>query len=500
MSRKRNAVAKAAASSTPTVPVSNEAQRAQLSALIDRIDALRGSHGIQYNGKRDLYAVGGYKERLTFKDYNALYERDPIAAEIVDRAPQTTWRTPPEVTEKDKSDKDTPFTKDWEDLVRRLGLWQMCERVDRLSRIGRYGVLFIGARESDDSALKKPLGKRTAGAKDLMFLEAFSEENAVIKSWTTNSNDPNYGKPETYELTTSSETTGFKSAPVLVHHTRVIHVAEGTLHDNVYGRPALRPVFNDLGDYQKITTSTAEGFWQRVAGILQALTTDPDVTLTPADITELTTQLTAIYHDMRKVFVGNKLKLERMGESEPDPSGARGLLETRIATGACMPQRMLFGSETGERASTEDQKSWLGTVQARQAQHAEPGILRRFIDRLIEFGLIIRPGEKGYEVAWPPLMHASDSEIAITNKARADTAAALTPIGGNPTELCGVDKDGNVYLLEFKPGEAPIDVPEPPAALDPKSPEMGGSLPAEGAPKDAPKVQPKVEPKPVKAA
>ena len=38
-----------------------------------------------------------------------------------------------------------------------------------------------------------------------------------------------------------------------VHWTRVIHIAESTLENPIYGIPRLRPVYNRLMDIEKVT-------------------------------------------------------------------------------------------------------------------------------------------------------------------------------------------------------------------------------------------------------
>lgn len=420
-------------------------------------------HGLQYGGKRDLNKVGGYIPVLRFKNYQAMYERDGIAGQIVDMPPETTWRHPPEIVERrpdgqkrKQGEKGTPFEEAWTQLVDRLGLWQRFERADRLSRIGSYGVILIGAAGTgDDASLRSPL-TTVQRPEDVIYLSCYDEAQAQIKSWVVDGTNPRFGLPETYEIDRSSGVESFKpqgqvSGSTIVHYTRVIHVAEGLAADEVHGRPALQRIFNDLFDLQKVSVSTAEGFWQRVAGILTA-EIDPEVTNASEVIPGLKEEMEAVFHEMRRAFVGQGVKLGRLAESEPNPTGAADLYMTRIAAGAGIPKRLLFGSETGERASSEDQKTYLGSIGERQKQHAEPQFVRAFVERLILIKALERP-ELGYDVVWPPLFEESELDVSEANNRTANAAKNLTPVGGDPTLLVEVDEERRLFLKERGPDE-----------------------------------------------
>lgn len=448
---------------TAPAAATNEQQVALLTDLVSRMQFAQ-RHGIQYDGDRDLYKLGGYPRELKFDAFNALYGRDGTAGQIIDMAPEATWRKPPEISEPEQKD-GTKFTKAWTELAKRLGVWQRFERADRLSRIGRYSVLLIGGGAADDRALAQKL-PQLKGPEEVLYLSAYHEGHAQIDTWVTDARDPRFGLPNTYKINLSSGVAGFKPSgagnTVVVHHSRVIHIAEGLLADEVYGREALRRIYNDLHDYQKITTCSAEAYWQIVAGILQAKI-DPEANVTPDQLTELDEALQKLYHDLKRTFYGRGIELSRLAGPAPDPKSVRDLLEARIAAGSGYPKRILFGSETGERASTEDQKTYNNSIDERRAQHAEPAILRAFIDRLIEHGALPKPGAEGYVVVWKALAGESEMDMAKANRERAEAAKALTPIGGSPLDLVEVDEDRNVWLRPTGDrGDLTADELEPP--------------------------------------
>lgn len=156
----------------------------------------------------------------------------------------------------------------------------------------------------------------------------------------------------------------------------------------------------------------------------------------------------------------------------PDPSDAADLFLKLHAATAGIPKRILFGSETGERASSEDQKHYHGTIRQRQNTYAEPAMVRAWTDRLIELG-VLEPPAGGYDVHWPELAEEPELERAEKNKASAETASALTPVGGDPRELIEITEDGEVVLSKEK-----LDAIVPAEETPDPGPPVGEEVPA----------------------
>lgn len=438
---------------------------ALMSHLSSRAEFARRA-GLQYKGKRDVYTVAGYVTpgQEKFEDYYGRYERDATAGRIVDMAPKATWKKPPEVVEEGMDpEKGTEFTEAWNTLAKRLKIFSGFSRVDRLSRIGEYGVLLIGVK-GEDLKLKDPL-PTLSGAEDVIFVSGFHQKSADIQSTVTDTSNPRYGQPELYSLDLSGGQTGTGQTKTttkeLVHWTRIIHIAEDKLENEVFGRPILKRLLNTLNDLEKVTASTGEAYWQLAARILTA-ELDPEAKIDPEDLLKLGENLEEIVHDLRRQFIGQGAKVDWLASEPPDPKEAADLFMMLAAAGGSIPKRILFGTETGERASEQDERQWLGSVAERQEQFAEPDILLAFIERLIEHKGLPRPKEE-INVIWPPLFQESDKTIAESNKARADTAKALTPIGGSPLDLVEIDEDRNVWLVPTaeatggEEGDEPVD-------------------------------------------
>lgn len=441
------------------------ARRAQIaSALSDLGPSLTGRlrfarrAGFQYGRARDTYAAAGYipQGEEAFEDYWGMYDRGAIAGKIVDMFPQTTWKTPPEIMIEGQGEIEPAFVKQFNETAKRLRLWHYLQRADRLSRIGQYGVLMIGTVGTDQK-LSEEMPK-LKGPEDILYLSAFHENDAAINTWVVDPSNERFGFPETYRLDLSSGVPGFKAGTEVVHWTRVIHVAEDLLNDEVHGRPALKRCLNRLMDLDKVCASTGEAFWQLAARILTG-NIDPEGEIDGDIMDKMGESLEEMVHGLRRQFLGQGVDLSWLDSTPPDPSGAGDFFLSMIAAASGYPKRILFGSERGELASSQDERNYMGSVNERQEQHAEPNILRAFIDRIIDRGGFDSPGEAGYIVSWPPLFELDETQKAEVNVKKSETAKNLTPLGGDPSDLIGIDAEGDIFFRETLPRD-PLNLDE----------------------------------------
>ena len=380
--------------------------------------------GKQFSGERNLYAELGYKTKLVFKDYEAMYDRSEMAAAIVDVKPEDTWRNVPQIL--DGGEEETEFTKEITALADKMRLWHYFGRVDRLAGIGQYGLLVIGVEGAEklDDEVKEGSVKKEDG---VIFLATYDEGSATVERLVGDVGDPRFGLPEIYELEFGEiEGKGSSSKKVMVHWSRVIHVAEGLLEDEVYGEPRLKKVYNRLMDIEKVVGGGSEAIWRLIyKGMV--LTTQEGYEYDEDGLDE--DKIDEFVHGMRRVLELEGYDVSFEGGEVVDPTGMVDILISLIAAKVKIPKRMLMGSERGELASTMDQETWAGVINARQTQFAEPVILRPFIDRLVTFGALPTPSEDGYEVIWQPTYTMSETEkVDLADKA-ADAISKIAPLG-----------------------------------------------------------------------
>lgn len=447
-----------------------------LSTILSRAEIGRRS-GIMFDGERSINTVLGYPDELDYDDFYAKYERQDIAARIIDLYPRATWKLPPVVRDTEENDSESsPFMETWQELIERIKIWKYLERVDRVAGIGEYGILLLGLRDGGD--FTQPAG-RLSGPDDLLYLAPFSQDNAEIESWVENTQDPRFGRPLTYRITLANERKSFRPNGALgdkitVHHSRIIHVAEDLLEDEVFGRPRLQRCYDRLQDLLKLAGGSAEAFWL-IAAPFYHLNIDKDVRVTDADLEELDQQLQDAMHGLRRTLQTQGAESKTLGGGlGVDPSGAYGVLQELIAAAADIPQRVLFGSERGELASTQDQEEWRSRVVGRQTRFAEPDILRPFIDRLVELNILPQPEGNKYKIVWQDLSEPTKKDQMLLARDAAQAAALLSPT--QPTLVMPAHEFREQFLgLSPAPSAPPEGAPAledfapkpPPAATPP---------------------------------
>ncbi|MGL6095355.1 MAG: anti-CBASS protein Acb1 family protein [Fimbriiglobus sp.] len=129
--------------------------------------------------RRDIDKECGFPDtsELTAEYYHALYDREPVAARVVELLPKESWQVSPAVVEDADPETDTEFESAWAELSDGLGggpsfhrreegsvVWDYLLRADVLSGIGRYGVIVLGL---DDG---RPMHEPAEGVE-----EAFSD-------------------------------------------------------------------------------------------------------------------------------------------------------------------------------------------------------------------------------------------------------------------------------------------------------------------------------------
>lgn len=401
---------------------------AQLQVLASMISAranLMTRLGQQYGGDRNIYKALGYKLNLDYTDYWSQYSRQDIAKAIIDRPVKATWQGQLELIETEDAEK-TPFEKAWYDLNKRLKLRSLLARVDRLTSIGRYGVLMLGFDDvSTPSQFAQPV---RAGKRKLYYIKPFGENSAKVEECVSDPKDERYGQPLFYTIEVADVA---KNASVTykVHYTRVIHILEDHLESDVYGIPKLEAVFNRLIDLEKLVGGDAEMFWRGARPGFQGMV-DPNYTMTQTTKDDLKDQIDEYENNLRRILINEGVDLKALAQQIADPKTHFDVQIACISAVTGIPQRILSGSERGELASTQDTGEWKTYVQSRREDHAEPHIIRPLVDYLIQLQVLPAPGTDDYMIDWLDLFSISEKDRVDIGKARANAIREYTT---NPT-------------------------------------------------------------------
>lgn len=436
-----------------------------------------GQAGQTFDGDRDMYAKLGYKRQLAWTDFDARKARGGIAHRIIEAMPKKTWQNPPVVDEDLHDEKPTAFDTAWMAMNRRLRALHYFKRADILAGVGRFSVIFIGA--NDGKAPDQPLEK-VRRAEDVMYLSVYSEGNTAVAELDIDPRSPRFGLPKIYELqiTVAPNTTAGQNVSVVsvveqkikVHHTRIIHVAEGLLEDDVYGKPRLEAVWNYLDDLDKVCGGSAEATWKSVWMGFQ-LDIDKELDLAPDDEDALADEVAEYEHGISRFMRTKGIKMTPLGSKIVDPRGMFSMIAGLISGTIDIPLRILFGSERGQLASQGDERAFNGTVKERQTDFAETIIFRPFIDKMIAIGAFPMPKAGIYNIIWPDI-------ATLTLREQADVAARMAQAAEKlanqkVTIISAAEARQKWFGLPAKvPVEGAIEPGQAPDPVEPPRPEV----------------------------
>ncbi len=398
------------------------------------------------------------ESELTPEYYRNVYERWPFAARVVNIWPDNCWAGGVAVTENDEPEP-TQFEKDIVRVFNATNMLHYLHRTDRESRVGRFGILFLGW--DDGGALENaPAGinNKTGESRDnkspigLMYVRTFSEDMVTVSQKETDVRSPRYGLPTLYEIQFGAEErieTGFATPAggtkvvsdkftMKVHWTRVIHVPGDNLRSSeIYAVPPLRSVINILCDARKVIGSAAEMF--KKGGFPgYAFETYPDLTgEAQIDPDELRAQIYAYQEGFERFLatVGGKWTSLQPQVANPTPHMEQIL--TALATNIDVPKRKFLGSESGHLASTQDDHDWVVRCQRRQTTYMEPFMLRPLVNRLIAFRTVAPPTLEDdayvYTCKWQDLRTLSEKDKAEVGLKKVQTL--MQYVSGNVNQV-----------------------------------------------------------------
>lgn len=384
----------------------------------DRLsDSLSADDAMEY-----VDAACKYPIELTTKNYLDLYEREGLAARVVNVFPQESWSLDPLVYEIE-DEKETTFEKAFIDLEKKINLFYYLELVDILSGIGRFGVLFLGFNDGADpkTAVAKidsdgKLIKVKRKSMQLMYVRPLHEGCVKIKKIDHNIRSPRYGLPEVYEIT--FQDANDQSGEVLrgtyeVHWSRILHVADNRGTSQIYGSPRIRLVFNRIFDMKKTVGGSAEMFWK---GAFPGISFEAIPEVASGDV-----EFDAEAHkeEIRKWNQGLQRYITLIGMTAKslapqiaDPESHVRVEVGMIAASLPVPLRVFLGSEEAKLASSQDIRTHHSRINRRRMRYLTPFLLNPLVERLIAVGSLPKPKE--VKVAWPDLNELGQNDQATT--------------------------------------------------------------------------------------
>lgn len=410
-----------------------------------------------FDGARDVYTALGYPaiDKIKYSDFLNKYKRQDIAAAIIDKPVYGAWKKRPVVRADDVN--DTKFEESFDKLAKELRLFDVFQRVDKLAGIGQYAVLYVGVKDGASSQAQ-PLGRG-----DVLYVQPYGQDNAPIDSLVTDRTSQRFAMPDKYGLRTVKFVGGVVEASAYTEEkidaSRVIHVADNILENNIYGMSRLEKVYNRLLNLELVVGGSAEMFWQGAFPGL-AFSVKDNFDLTPQDKSDLEDEIQKYVHQLERYMKLQGLDVETLSSQVADPSSHVDVSLKMISIATGIPKRILEGSERGELASSQDTKAWNEYLDNRRKTFCEPSIMRPTIDKFIEVGALEEP-KGGYVIEWPDLDTVSDKDKAEVGKIRGETlrgyastpdAQLILPPDVFFKDVMGFDDDVAERILESAEG------------------------------------------------
>lgn len=431
------------------------------------------------NTKRQrLYQEFGYPVELTFEDFYRAYTRNAIAGASVSRMVDGCWEDIPEIYEGDKT-KDATRQTAWDKRVNKLlkRCWKQIKGADRRNLVGRYSALLIQLKDSKPwrDPVDTTVVERLAEKALVKLIPAWEAQIEPIE-WDSDPDSETFGDVKMYSFTELSVGNNKDARPgriINVHPDRVIILAEGSDDGSMTsGRSMLEDGFNKLLDIEKVSGGASEGFLKNAsrqlnynfsektnfAALAKALgTTEGNL----ADALDGQVRRLNDSTDSASFMQAGTAEVLSVAAADPEPTWRTALSEW-CAT-VPIPMKELVGMQTGERASTEDGKSWAKTRMSRRNGFLAD-VINDLVTRFWTLGIVPAPATGEISVGWSDLLAPSQSEKIANMSAMADVADKTTNAFGrsaiSPNEVRAQGE------LQPDPELENIDDNEPPAKRD----------------------------------
>jgi len=374
------------------------------------LNSLLGSSRL-LSTKHDFTFDFGYKDDVDFFDLYAIYKRNGVANAVVNKTAGKTWETMPTLQEGKEEHDETGLEAEIRKNFSHNRFWQQLKECDKRSLVGEYsGVIF---RFADGKDFDQPVEGGLNGIDGLVGIIPAWEGQLQISQWDQNRQSPTFGEPVMMTFTESSvDSDQGKTKAFYVHPDRVYIWSQDR---TTFNDSDLEPVYNSLVDMVKIRGAGAEGFWKNSKSqpVLQA---DADVNfqqlaqMLGTDLAGLPEALDNVVADWNKGFdqslILQGMEAKTLGITLPQPEQFYTIAAREVAAAWNMPEKILFGNQTGERASTEDAASWNRHNMGRREAQVKPNIMD-IIQRLVKFRIL---PERDYHIKWDDLTEASMEE------------------------------------------------------------------------------------------
>lgn len=425
---------------------------------------LLNPNGFGLDSKRSsAWAEYGYKADLDFDDLYKLYRRGGLAFGAVSKLNGNCWKTHPWLIEGDANEESKKETQ-WDKAAKKTftaKLWRAFAEADKRRLAGRYSALLLQINDGGD--WDQPVSSK---GKKLVGVVPVWEAAIKVKEYETSLDSDNYGLPKMWKYQEIG-TDGRPKEHRDVHPDRVFILGDYTADAIGF----LEPVYNNFVNIEKVEGGGGESFLKNAS---RQLNVNFDKEIDFANLASLygvkVDELQERFNEVAKeINQGNDVLMTTQGATVstlvanvPDPTPTYDINLQTVSAGVDIPAKVLVGMQTGERASTEDQKYFNARCQSRR--NGDLGYeISELAEHLTRISILKPVGE--FTVMWDDL-----NEPTLTDKL--DNAKKMSEVNASAIstgeEVFSQDEIRSVAGYETKDESDPLpDVEDEEETTDP---------------------------------
>lgn len=394
---------------------------AQEDALARARRGLLNPGGMGLDAKRNAaWCEYGFKERIEVDDFVNLYKRGGLAHGGVTKLIGQCWKTDPWLIEGEEQDESREETA-WERKVKGAlpeNFWHAVAEADLRRLVCRYSALVLRLR--DGKAFDQPVTGRPA------LVEVVAVWAAALKV----KDHDELGNPTKWQYT-PTRPDGTALPAVDIHPDRIVILGD-------YSADAigfLEPAYNAFVSLEKVEGGSGEAFLKNASRQV-VISFDKEV-----DLQNIATMYGVELKELQGVFNevarGLNQGIDTVAALQgatatplvadvPDPTPTYDINLQTAAAALDIPTKILVGMQTGERASSEDQRYWNARCQSRRVRELGRDI--RALVRHLQRIEVIEPLNQ-FTVMWDDLGEATGAEKLANAKTMSDINSAALATG-----------------------------------------------------------------------
>ena len=402
----------------------NKNMEMAVNAVGSEIRGIRGElNSLISDPKHDnFYQEMGMKKELSFQDLFDLYDREGVAYGAINQLSDKCFETAPTIKNSgDEAAEESQVDREIKAFAKSTRLWNKFKEVDKRRMVGEYSCLIMQIK--DDKNWAEPA--ENVKPEDVIGFIPVWQKNITVSQYDVNTFSPMYGMPLIYsfnefDFNSKSTQNPLPGRNVSIHYTRVI-----LLGDTYYGRSMLASGYNAARSLEKVTLAGGEGVYKNASSrINMNFSKDVDLNkiakLYGVKLEELSDIVNEQIQDLNASFdsaiITQDAATNILSVTLPD---TRDNFDNPLAVFAAsiqIPSTIIIGMQTGERASSEDQKQFNKRCTSRRNVELTPDIENMFL----HFQSLGMWQGQDINVHWDSLLDASDAEKLDNAKKMSD--------------------------------------------------------------------------------